>query len=109
MPETNLLARMRRSDEGLVLVEDSYIRGIQIESASKSLKSLRARLLDDGALVERDGHYRLTKDTLLRSASSAAILVNGRSTNGWDAWVAKDGRTLSYVYREGGELVRGST
>ena len=49
-----------------------------------------------------DWHYLLVKDTLLRSPSSAAILVNGRSTNGWDAWVAEDGRTLSYVYREGG-------
>ena len=98
VPKSTLSAQLRRTDEGYVVLAGSYARKEIVASASDTLVTLRKRLLADGTLVEADGELRFQRDTLLSSPSSAAVLVNGRSTNGWDAWTSSKG-TLSEVLR----------
>ena len=46
------------------------------------------------------GTYKQFKDVLCDSPSQAASYVIGRSANGWEEWVDKDGRSLKEVFRD---------
>ena len=46
------------------------------------------------------GTYKQFRDVLCDSPSQAASYVIGRSANGWEEWVDKDGRTLKEVFRD---------
>ncbi len=42
--------------------------------------------------------YKLVEDVVLTSVSSAAHIIRGKPTNGWDYWLDKDGKPIS-TYR----------
>ncbi len=54
----------------------------------------RRRLIEDGTLVEDNGHLTFTRDSEFSSPSAAATVVHGGSANGLLAWKNKDGKTL---------------
>ncbi len=59
--------------------------------------SLRNKLFNDGALVEKDGFYFFTKDTEFSSPSAAAAVVHGGGANGLTAWKDESGRMLKEI------------
>lgn len=74
--------------------EIDYEHTVNLESYNK----LRARLLNEGAVVKKGGKYYLTKIVSFKSPSGASDFVLGGSTNGWTEW-KRDGKTLSEIYR----------
>ena len=98
VPRTNLIARMRRTDEGYVVLKGSHARNSLVDSMKTASRNARQRLLDDGSLAEVDGQLVFQRNTLFNSPSAAGIAVTGRSTNGWTTWKSARG-TLAEVYR----------
>ncbi len=48
------------------------------------------------------GSYKQFRDVLCDSPSQAASYVIGRSANGWDEWIDKDGHSLKDVFKDAG-------
>ena len=44
--------------------------------------------------------YKFEKDYLLNSPSAASDLIVGHSSNGWDYWKTKQGKTLKEIEKE---------
>lgn len=90
------------TQDGFILHAGSLVARDVVKSLQSYVGYMRKRhrYVEDGLLVSDDGgHYRLTKDLTLPSPSAASDLVLGSSSNGWDMWIAEDGRTLDQVYR----------
>lgn len=85
--------------DGFVVLKDSTARIESVPSAHRYIATRRQAMIASGALVP-DGHsLRFVEDTLFDSPSGAAMLVLGRSANGWNEWKTKDGRTLHELER----------
>jgi hypothetical protein len=54
----------------------------------------RKKLIEEGTLLEIDGHLKFTRDTEFGSPSAAATVVHGGSANGLTAWKNHEGKTL---------------
>lgn len=59
----------------------------------------RQEFIADNCIEEANG-YRLTKDVVFNSPSQAAIITEGRNTNGWVDWKDEDKKTLDETYRK---------
>lgn len=57
----------------------------------------RNNLIEEGALIQKDGAYLFVKDIEFTSPSSAAATIHGGSANGLTAWVNKDGVQLKQL------------
>jgi hypothetical protein len=60
----------------------------------------RQKLIDEGVLVEINTMFEFTRNYLFTSPSRAAVIVMGRSANGWSEWKTLDGRTLDALKRQ---------
>ena len=96
VPKSSLEARMKRTDEGYVVLKGSHARNSLVDSMKSSSHNARQHLLNDGSLVEVAGQLTFQRDTLFSSPSAAGFAVTGRSTNGWTAWTSVKG-TLAEV------------
>ncbi|MGY8781355.1 MAG: DUF4357 domain-containing protein [Fidelibacterota bacterium] len=56
--------------------------------------------MESGVLVLENNIYKFTSDHIFSSPSAAAAAVLARSTNGWNEWETKDGKTLNDLYRK---------
>ena len=54
----------------------------------------REKLIEDGTLVEDEGHLKFTRDAEFRIPSAAATVVHGGHANGLLVWKSKSGTTL---------------
>lgn len=86
-----------RSADGFVVFEGSQARVSERRSAADYLRAERARLLDEGALIEHNGYFTFTKDVEFSSPSMAAGVVCGGNMNGLTAWKDQQGRTLKTI------------
>lgn len=66
----------------------------EAQSASQSIRNQRAKLVEEGHLVDRGDHLELVSDHVFGSASSAAQALLGRSSNGLREWLTGDGIPL---------------
>ena len=82
------------SAEGIVVLEGSFAATDEVESTPDSTRRLRAKLVQEGALVLQDAGYRFNRDVLFATPSSAASVVLGRPANGRIELVDEAGRTL---------------
>ncbi|WP_152050246.1 GIY-YIG nuclease family protein [Tautonia marina] len=96
----------READGKGELVEDGFVvragstgRADIVPSASSTFVAAREKLRGAGILVEEDSRIRFTQDYLFSSPSTAAMVVMGRTANGWVEWKDTEGRTLHEVYR----------
>jgi hypothetical protein len=94
-----ITARGQYIDDGLLVFEGSEAKVEEYESCPVSASEHRSRLLNDGALVEEDGHLVFTEDHLFDSPSAAASVVLAQSANGWKEWKDESGKTLKSIYR----------
>jgi hypothetical protein len=86
-------------EDGFVVRAGAIARGEIVPSAVESVSPMRNKLIESGAIVEEDGHYRFPQDYLFSTPSGAAAVVLGRTSNGWVDWKNKDGKTLHEVKR----------
>ncbi len=85
-------ARGNYSSDGFVVREGSYCRLKVVDSAKTGFVSpARQRLIAGGILVEENGHYVFKEDYLFKAPSGAAMVVLGRTANGWKEWKNIDG------------------
>jgi hypothetical protein len=87
-------ARAIVTAEGIVVLEGSFAAADEVESTPDSTRRLRAKLVQEGALVPQDSRYRFERDVLFATPSSAACVVLGRSANGRIELIDDAGRTL---------------
>ena len=66
-------------------------------------------MIDSGILVPEGTSLQFTEDYLFDSPSGAAMLVLGRTSNGWNDWKTADGRTLHEVERREAGATSGAT
>ena len=57
-------------------------------------KLIKEKMIEDGALEEREDCYILMKDKLISSSSYAASLVAGNSRSGPQSWKTNNGEML---------------
>jgi hypothetical protein len=86
-------------EDGFVVRAGAIARIEVVPSAVDIVPPMRKKLIDSGVLVQENGHLRFTQDYLFNTPSGASAMVLGRSSNGWQDWKAKDGRTLNDVKR----------
>ena len=65
---------------------------------------MRSQLVTEGVLAEQAGNTGallvFTRDHLFSSPSTAAMVVMGRSANGWIEWKTALGKTLDEIKRQ---------
>lgn len=104
-------AKARYTNDGnMVVLKGSKARlNVAENFKTKPLYQKRQNLIDAGVLKEVEGYLVFEDDQLLNSPSTAASLVIGNSTNGWEAWETPEGKTLDEVIRKAAETVSSNT
>jgi hypothetical protein len=90
------------TEDGLIVFSGSTCNLEEVKSAIYA-KRWREQLIKDGVLKKDGNVYRFVQDKIFSSPSMAAVVILGRSANGWIEWKYKDGKTLDEVKRKDGE------
>ena len=90
-------ARAIITGEGVVVLQGSFAAADEVESTPDSTRRLRAKLIEEGALVLQDSRYRFERNVLFATPSSAASVILGRSANGRIELMDEAGRTLKWL------------
>ncbi len=85
------------TNEGFLIHQGSTVMKDTRVSLSKSIFSMREKLISNSILTDSGDFYLLNRDVLMSSPSYAAALVHGRSANGLTEWKLEDGRDLKSV------------
>lgn len=88
------------AEDGFAVYAGATIRQKVVPSAQQTIGPMRERLVESGVLIERDGRLMFAQNYQFGSPSSAAMVILGRTANGWREWKAQDGRTLDEVMRQ---------
>ena len=83
------------NENGMVVLAGSTCSKNFTASTRNHIKSLQSELIASGILEEAGDYYKFTSDYCFSSPSTAAVLIMGRSANGWTAWKDKNANTLS--------------
>jgi Domain of unknown function (DUF4357) len=86
--------------EGFVVLKGSKARLESVASIQPSQERIRKQLAAEGIMAAQDGVYVFTRDHLFASPSMAAVVLMGRSANGWVEWKTPQGQTLDEVKRQ---------
>ena len=88
------------TEEGLVVLKGSKARVETAPSLGASQLKRRQLLVADGALSLDGRFYVFQRDVLFKSPSGASDAIAGASTNGWQLWKTKNGKTLDELKRQ---------
>ena len=89
------------TEEGFVVLAGSTGRLENVASIQNTGNArIRDRLLESGILKAEGDRVILVKDHLFGSPSLAALVLVGRTVNGWNEWKSAAGRTLHQLKRE---------
>ncbi len=92
-----LSAKGKRTETGFAVLVGSSASLKGLPSASKWVKDLRSRLVQQGVLEKGKEFYRFTQDYEFASPSAAAAAVNGGNVAGPLVWKTEDGKTLKQI------------
>ena len=93
--------RGRYTQEGFVVLKGSVGRREIVASIKgTSNERLRLGLIKSGVLKVDGEMLTFTKDHLFGSPSMAAMVLMGRTANGWIEWKSNDGKTLDSLKRQ---------
>lgn len=81
-------------EDGFVVFKGAACRKAIVTSAVPYLQGRRQALVDSGLLEDAGKSYTLKEDYLFTSPSAAAMIVLGRTANGWLEWKTKNDVTL---------------
>lgn len=87
-----LIAKGKPTNEGFVVLKNSQI-SMTLGSVNTSIAILREKYILEGFIKEDNGTFVTTKDLIFSSASLAATIVLGVSSNGQKEW-KYNGKTL---------------
>lgn len=92
------------ANDGFLVRRGSLCRKEIVESARGQVESARAPLIADGVLKSHsDAQFIFAEDYLFKTPSGAAIVILGRTSNGWVDWKSTTGETLHDAKRSIGE------
>lgn len=97
---SNYDAIAQYTTEGMVVMKGSKARVEMVPSAGESQQKRRQQLIAEGVLKLEDGFYVFQRDVLFKSPSGASDAITGASTNGWQLWKTKEGKTLDELKRQ---------
>jgi Domain of unknown function (DUF4357) len=86
--------------EGFVVHQGSKARLDSVASIQPSQERIRQQLAAEGIMAAQGGAYVFTRNHLFASPSMAAVVLMGRSANGWAEWKTAQGQTLDEVKRQ---------
>jgi len=92
-------ARGLYTPEGFVVLKGSRGKRANVPTLAEASKRLRKQLLKLGVMREEGEAVVFTRNHPFGSPSTAAMVLLGRSSNGWKEWREKDGKTLDEVKR----------
>lgn len=96
-------------EDGFVVFKGSVCRKSIVISAVSCLQSRQDALVDAGILIDAGESYTLKEDYLFNSPSAAAMIVLGRTANGWLEWKTTSGTTLRDANNLDGAKTDGET
>lgn len=88
-------ARAIRTDEGMVVLENSDAAVTTYKSMTGGMSALRQSLIESRIFVPQGAKLRVTQDYLFKSPSQAAGVLVGYSINGRLNWQLDDGTTYA--------------
>ncbi len=83
--------------KGFVVLKGSQAVKEETNTIPTYVTTLRKDLIGQGVLVDDGSVWKFMQDQVFTSPSSAAAVVQGRSSNGRDDWKNKDGKTLKQI------------
>ncbi len=88
------------TEDGLVVFKDSLCRAKATAAVRPTTLAAIEAMKQDGVLEVEGSQLRFTQDYAFPSPSAAAVVILGRSANGWTEWQFADGRTLDAGVRQ---------
>lgn len=83
------------TDDGFIVRKGSLCRKDVVESARSQVDSARAPLIGSSILKDHsDTQLIFAEDFIFKTPSGAAMVILGRSSNGWVDWKNESGQTL---------------
>ena len=92
-------AKGEYSEDGMVVFEGSRATLSAAPSFTEGNKRLRSSLVEKKVLRKENDCYKFAVDYTFNSPSTAARIILGRSSNGWDEWKDEGGKTLDISLR----------
>ena len=86
------------NDQKIEILEGSEIDMGRSYHADK-MERHRQVAIQNGNIASIGGNYKLKVSVSFTATSSDAMFILGGSTNGWDEWKNKDGKTPDELYR----------
>ncbi len=95
------LGKGKMTNEGFLVYRGSTVSVEMSEYVRKRDERIISSLLESGHIKKiSEKLYKFEKDYLLNSPSAASDLIVGHSSNGWDYWKTKQGKTLKEIEKE---------
>lgn len=90
----------RMTSDGFVVYKGSTASNEYSKAVEKSNQKIIDYLIQDGYIdLTSNKDFIFKKDFLFNSPSGASDIILGNSTNGWERWKNKEGKTLDELYR----------
>ena len=96
----DVIAEGELTDDGFLVHNGGRCTKQLTKTAGPWVTRLRARLIDDGTLIEENEQYVFQADHIFSSVSAAAATVLARRANGWIEWKDINGKTLDELKRK---------
>ncbi|QYG93439.1 GIY-YIG nuclease family protein [Iamia sp. SCSIO 61187] len=94
------IAQGTETSEGFVVYAGALGRTVAVPSIHAYGTQIRQAMIEKGVFAVEGKHLRLTEDYVFSSPSNAAMVLQGRTSNGRVEWKAEDGRTLKEIQTE---------
>lgn len=95
-----LVANAKFDGTSMTVLAGSQFSKNPVPSNASTHSKQTARLLQEGAIVDRGTHFEVVNDMTFKSPSGPADLVYGRSTNSWEWWKDANGKTINEIFRK---------
>jgi hypothetical protein len=93
-------AEGRETSDGLLVYQGALARSATVPSIHAYALAMRDNLTAAGVFVDDGDHLRLTEDHLFNSPSTAAMVLQGRTSNGRIEWKNAAGKSLKELQEE---------
>ena len=88
------------TDDGFVVYKGGKCNLNEAPSQYKYRRDLRVRLIEDNILIQEKDVLVFQTDHIFSSPSAASTIILARSSNGWNDWKNKQGKTLDELKRK---------
>lgn len=92
-----IVAKAYETESGFMVVAGSQVTSETVPSAPDRTLKIRASLVQQGIIDNRNNPWVFTCDHEFKTPSAAADVICGRNENGREAWKTQDGTTLKQL------------